>query len=75
MQQSEKGIALVRRVPREAVLVETDGPFCKIDGRPSKPTDLEDIYEKLKSQMGTSRQELENLLSANFAKASGGVKI
>jgi TatD DNase family protein len=75
MLQSEKGIALVRRVPREAVLVETDGPFCKIGGRPSKPTDLEAIYEKLMGQMGSSRQELEDLLSANFANASGGTKI
>lgn len=75
MLQSEKGIALLRRVPREAVLVETDGPFCKINGRPSRPTDLEDIYKKLMDQMGSSRQELEDLLTANFAKACGDTEI
>ena len=75
MLQSSKGIMLVRRVPRDAILVETDGPFCKFGSRPSKPTDLQAIYERLMAQMDCSMGELEDLLSANFAKAAGRVQL
>jgi TatD DNase family protein len=71
MLQSEKGIALVRSIPRDAILVETDGPFCKFGDRPSNPTDVEDIYRRISAQIGCSQQELQNFVSANFAKACG----
>ena len=73
MLQSEKGISLVRTVPREAILIETDGPFCRFGDRPSKPTDVKAIYARLSIQIGCSGKELEDLVSANFAKACGGV--
>jgi TatD DNase family protein len=71
MLQSEKGVTLVRVVPLEAILVETDGPFCKFGQRVSKPTDVHDIYAKLSTHMGCSARELEERVSTNFTKACG----
>lgn len=39
MLASERGNTLVRRIPRERVLLETDGPFVKQEGRSARPTD------------------------------------
>ncbi len=69
MLRSPKGISLVRRVPREAILVETDGPFTKIGGRPSRPTDIKAIYEKLSVQKNCAVSEMITIVSDNFARA------
>jgi TatD DNase family protein len=36
-----RGRSLVAAMPRERVLTETDGPFCRIAGRPAIPADVE----------------------------------
>jgi TatD DNase family protein len=71
MLRSSKGISLVRRVPREAILIETDGPFSKIGDRASKPADVKAVYEKLSVQTGCAVSELMHVVSANFARAKG----
>lgn len=70
MLRSAKGLALVHRVPREAILVETDGPFSTIADRPSSPLEVMTVYEKLSAEKGWSLAELIDIVSANFARAA-----
>jgi TatD DNase family protein len=41
MLSKEKGRDLVTTLPVERLLTETDGPFTQIDGRPTRPADVE----------------------------------
>jgi TatD DNase family protein len=47
MVRSEKGRALVLRMPAERVLTETDGPFVKAGGRVARPKDVLEVIEQL----------------------------
>jgi TatD DNase family protein len=40
MTRSDRGRAVVTDLPIECILTETDGPFTRIDGRPSEPADV-----------------------------------
>jgi TatD DNase family protein len=39
MMQTERGRDLVRALPRDRILTETDGPFTQVENRPSAPRD------------------------------------
>jgi TatD DNase family protein len=47
MMRSEKGRALVLRMPAGRVLTETDGPFVKVGGRVARPKDVLEVVEQL----------------------------
>jgi TatD DNase family protein len=66
-------VPMVRDIPLEKLLTETDGPFTKIDGRPSKPPDVSLVVEQLAPLHQTSPQAIATTLLANLhtLKASG----
>jgi TatD DNase family protein len=47
MLDSAKGRSIVASVPPRLVLTETDGPFAKFDGRPSRPIDVLRVVDHL----------------------------
>lgn len=64
-----KGQELIRAIPRNRVLCETDGPYCRTRGRPAQPSDVPDVAEVLArfwqvdpaeawEQLDRNRQEL-----------------
>ncbi|MFS8037048.1 Qat anti-phage system TatD family nuclease QatD [Xanthobacter sp. AM11] len=40
MTRTDRGRSLVRELPIDRILTETDGPFTQVDGRPSEPADV-----------------------------------
>ena len=65
---SENGKSIVKNIPKERVLTETDGPFIKIFGKPAKPSDVSDIIQTLATVWGigssaTSQQIIDNFRS------------
>lgn len=40
MARSDRPLSLMARVPRERVLLESEGSFVETDGRPASPFDL-----------------------------------
>jgi len=40
MTRSDRGRSVVSDLPIDRILTETDGPFTKVDGRPSEPADV-----------------------------------
>lgn len=68
MVRSSKGQKVIGRVPKERVLVETDGPYVQIGDRPAKPSDIGLVYRYLagvwgRTMPGTVEQVFENFLS------------
>ncbi len=47
MVSSERGQKVIERVLRSQILVETDGPYVRIGGRPALPTDVDIVYRHL----------------------------
>lgn len=47
MVRSKKGQEIIRRVPRNRALAETDGPFVKMGRRRATPGDVQTVYEHL----------------------------
>ena len=47
MIRSTHGQQVMGRLPKERVLVETDGPYVKIGGRPETPKDIDLVYRYL----------------------------
>ncbi|HSW64032.1 MAG TPA: Qat anti-phage system TatD family nuclease QatD [Dissulfurispiraceae bacterium] len=63
--------ALIDIIPFDRILTETDGPFTKTDGRPTKPADVLTVVEALGKMRGQSasiiagriRETLDKLLA------------
>jgi TatD DNase family protein len=45
MTRTDEGQALIKWIPEELLLWETDGPFTSVDGRPSEPRDVVPLAE------------------------------
>jgi len=66
---SEKARALVRDMPRDRVLTETDGPFAQIGGVSAKPWDVSLATAQLaKLWGGITQEETERQLSSNLRR-------
>lgn len=59
MTRSERGGALIADLPLERLLTETDGPFTRIDGRPTEPTDVRSVVNAV--------ADIRNLPASEFA--------
>lgn len=79
MLNSEKATALIRALPLDRMLTETDGPFTEVTGRPSRPADVADTIKLLADLLevpatSLARQMKENLcrMLAETGPAMGG---
>lgn len=66
MLSTEGGKRIIAGVPKESVLVESDGPFAKIGGRPSHPRDVAKVYEALSLCWKMSLQTVVEQVANNF---------
>jgi TatD DNase family protein len=67
MVATEAGLALLDALPREHVLVETDGPYTQIDGRPATPSDVPVVLAELARRWGVDEAAAGELVCSNFA--------
>jgi len=68
---SRRGRNLIMAMPRDRLLLETDGPFVQIDGRPARPHDLYLVVEFFARQWNCSDMAAAEQFSANFAGLHG----
>jgi len=54
--------------PKEAILVESDGPFAKIKSKPAQPGDVAAVYSALATQWGVSFEAAVGLVENNFRR-------
>jgi TatD DNase family protein len=72
------GVALVRSLPEDRLLTETDGPFTASGPRASEPADVLTTVERLAAARGTTVAEMARRVSSNaqhvFAFAGLNIK-
>ena len=66
MLYSNKGRGIVDRIPRNRVLFETDGPYCKIAKTPAGPWDITGVARELASLWGCTVDTVTVQVSQNF---------
>jgi TatD DNase family protein len=62
----DKRRKLVSTLPRERLLTETDGPFTKVNGRASRPDDVQIVVDELAAIHGLTAAEEGNLILCNL---------
>jgi TatD DNase family protein len=65
MARSQKGLALIPRLPHNRVLCETDGPYCTVESRPSVPADVAIVVEALARIWGATLDDARAQLGSN----------
>lgn len=66
MLSTKNGLALARRMPRERVLTETDGPFAKVGSVPLQPAQCEHSLAMLAQIWGCTEATAGGLVLENF---------
>ena len=65
MTRSRKFPGLIQALPRDRVLLETDGPYAKDSGRPAHPDKLESVALALARVWGTDLEDSTRVLVTN----------
>lgn len=68
MLRHERGLKLVRSIPRDRLLTETDFPFISVNGRKAEPWDTVNMYEQFSKALGDSYSDIEQQLAKNAGK-------
>jgi TatD DNase family protein len=63
--EHEAGVALIRSLPEDRLLTETDAPFTTTGNRPSEPADVIRTVERLAAARGIAPLEMTRLLMTN----------
>ncbi|POZ60705.1 Qat anti-phage system TatD family nuclease QatD [Chromobacterium alticapitis] len=71
MAASERGKALVESLPFGRLLTETDGPFTKIDGRPTQPSDVSTTVDLIAKIRGQNSVEVAMGIQENLRQLVG----
>lgn len=64
----DAGLALIRSLPADRLLTETDGPFTAVGSRKSAPADVVETTRALAEARGTSTAEMAHIVTANTAR-------
>jgi TatD DNase family protein len=65
---SERGQALVRKLPPERLLTETDSPFTRTGNRNSAPWDVNLAVERMAILFGTNSEDIRAALKQNATR-------
>ncbi|OOG24338.1 hypothetical protein B1C78_08985 [Thioalkalivibrio denitrificans] len=65
MFQSKQGTDIVKTLPIDRLLTETDGPFTKLANRHSVPCDVLSLPERIAELRSASRQQINDAISRN----------
>lgn len=58
---------IVAGLPSDRILTETDGPFTKIEGKPSRPTNAADSLQAIARARNQSLADVQESVARNFA--------
>ncbi|MCW5720459.1 MAG: TatD family hydrolase [Devosia sp.] len=66
MTRTDRGRDLIRILPRDRILTETDGPFTKVGGRPSEPSDVASTITALGATLDISADVAAKFVLSNL---------
>ncbi|WP_067973876.1 TatD family hydrolase [Mycolicibacter icosiumassiliensis] len=68
MTRSRKFPSLMREIPRDRILLETDGPYARDNGRPARPSGLDDVAAAIGLSWGTDLAATTKIVHANQSR-------
>lgn len=68
MVRSKSGQKLIKEIPLDKILTETDSPYTQIGNRPTKPDDVVDVINYLAKSNGLPVDNVEAKIFSNFKK-------
>jgi len=74
MIKSESGNKIIKRIPQNHVLTETDGPFIELNERTVHPSDVKLVEIYLSSLWQKSQEEVSTIIKNNFADIILGIR-
>jgi TatD DNase family protein len=66
MLKSKKGSEIARRIPRNRILTETDGPFAQYEGRTLQPWDVDLAVAAIADNWSVPTSEAEDTINSNL---------
>jgi len=66
MLSSVSGQRVIAQSPRERILIESDGPFTKVEGRVCKPISVALVYQDLAIRWGVSVEKVADYIQTNY---------
>ncbi|RWL74835.1 MAG: TatD family deoxyribonuclease [Mesorhizobium sp.] len=74
MTRSDRSRTVIRELPRDRILTETDGPFTQIDGRPAEPADAWEITKGVAEVRNVTPEELAEAVRMNLRRLVRSVR-
>jgi len=68
MVRSKSGARVLGAIPHNRLLLETDGPYCMFQGRPSEPRDLPKVVEHVARLLSLHPAETVSILEENVRR-------
>ncbi|OWK70321.1 Qat anti-phage system TatD family nuclease QatD [Pedobacter sp. AJM] len=68
MTNSESGRKIISKIPRSALLTESDGPFIPVNGNEGGPWDIEIVEQFLSGIWGMPVEEISRSIKGNFRR-------
>lgn len=68
MIKSKAGQEIIKKIPKQYVLTESDGPFIDFKNRPVRPSDIITILHYLSKLWNMEISEVEKVINENFKK-------
>lgn len=65
MTRSKKFLPLATRIPKERILLETDGPHAQDRGQPARPSKIADVTKAIAQLWGTDENDAQKIILAN----------
>lgn len=75
MVKTEKGKLLVRSIPRDRILAETDGPYVTIGSRAATPSDIERLQRDIAAIWGTTSEAVAEQIKSNFRSVTNDIRV
>jgi TatD DNase family protein len=66
MAGNPRAIKIVQGIPSDRILTETDGPFTKTEGRPSRPANVAESLDAIAKARNQPLAELHDCVARNF---------
>lgn len=66
MSRSDRGRRLIREMPRDRVLTESDGPFVEVRGKSASPLSVIEVVGAIGEIWGVDAREAQSVVLANF---------
>lgn len=66
MLKSKKGRDIINKIPKNKILVESDGPFGKINNKTVNPQDIIKVYDLLSLSIGIDSKKFQSLVYNNL---------